>query len=220
MDMAVASLLKHKVGFRIINQTSNPIDSFPHYKKFNYRSVVINRGEKIGVNHTNEVSDKIDPLLYYIFSNMQQYREEVVGLNNEWKATIKMYLIREKDHREFITDSWQYEWDECEFHPLDGIGCWHGAHPKNLIYKKFSIHVEASFYFYIRPIMFEEKEEYTPPIEPHREDCCVVCLEAKPNILYLDCLHIVICDSCNRLKKTGRENCDVCRENVFERVKI
>ena len=63
-------------------------------------------------------------------------------------------------------------------------------------------------------------EPYTPPIEPHREDCCVVCLEAKPNILYLDCLHIVICDSCDRLKKTGRENCDVCRENIFERIKI
>ena len=42
MDMAVASLFKHKVGFRLIN----PIYSFPHYKKFNYISVVINRGEK------------------------------------------------------------------------------------------------------------------------------------------------------------------------------
>ena len=220
MDMAVASLFKHKVGFRIINQTSNPIDSFPHYKRFNYRSVVINRGEKIGVNHTNEVFDKINPLLYYIFSNMHQYREEVAGLNNEWKATIKMYLIREKDHREFITDSWRYESDECEFRPLDGIGCWHGVHPKNLIYKKFSIHVKASFYFYIRPIMFEELGEYTLPIEPHREDCCVACLDKKPNILYLNCLHICICDSCDRQKKIGRKKCDMCRAEIVMKVKI
>ena len=66
----------------------------------------------------------------------------------------------------------------------------------------------------------DEEEPYTPPVEPHREDCCVACLEAKPNILYLDCLHIVICDSCDRLKKTGRKNCDVCRAEIFERVKI
>ena len=66
----------------------------------------------------------------------------------------------------------------------------------------------------------DENEPYTPPVEPHREDCCVACLEAKPNILYFDCLHIVICDSCDRLKKTGRKNCDVCRAEIFKRVKI
>ena len=56
----------------------------------------------------------------------------------------------------------------------------------------------------------DEEEPYTPPIEPYRQDYCVVCLESKPNILYLDCAHIAICDSCDRLKKTGRKNCDVC----------
>ena len=69
--------------------------------------------------------------------------------------------------------------------------------------------------FYNPPI-----EPYTPPVELHREDCCMACLEAKPNILYLNCLHIVICDSCDRLKKTGRKNCDVCRAEILERVKI
>ena len=66
----------------------------------------------------------------------------------------------------------------------------------------------------------DEEEEYTPPIETYRQDCCVVCLEAKPNILYLDCGHIAVCDSCDRLKKKGRHKCDVCRSRVFERVKI
>ena len=63
-------------------------------------------------------------------------------------------------------------------------------------------------------------EEYTPPIETYRQDRCVVCLEAKPNILYLDCMHIAICDSCDRLKKTGRKNCDVCRAEISKRIKI
>ena len=66
----------------------------------------------------------------------------------------------------------------------------------------------------------DEDELYTPPVEPHREDCCVACLEAKPNILYFDCLHIAICDSCDRLKKTNRRNCDMCRAEIFKRVKI
>ena len=66
----------------------------------------------------------------------------------------------------------------------------------------------------------DEEEEYTPPTETYRQDCCVICLESKPNILYFDCMHIAVCDSCDRLKKTGRHKCDVCRRRVFERVKI
>ena len=66
----------------------------------------------------------------------------------------------------------------------------------------------------------EIEEEYTPPPETYRQDCCVVCLESKPNILYLDCMHIAICDSCDRLKKTNRYNCDVCRAVISKRVKI
>ena len=66
----------------------------------------------------------------------------------------------------------------------------------------------------------DEEEEDTPPTETYRQDCCVICLESKPNILYLDCMHIAICDSCDRLKKTRRHKCDVCRRRIFERVKI
>ena len=65
-----------------------------------------------------------------------------------------------------------------------------------------------------------DEEEYTPPIEMYRQDHCVDCLESKPNILYLDCMHIAICDSCDRIKKTNRKNCDVCRAEISKRVKI
>ena len=47
----------------------------------------------------------------------------------------------------------------------------------------------------------DEEEEYTPPTETYRQDCCVICLESKPNILYLECMHIAICDSCDRVKE-------------------
>ena len=66
----------------------------------------------------------------------------------------------------------------------------------------------------------DEEEPYTPPVETYRQDCCVVCLESKPNILYLNCTHIAICDSCDRLKKTHRKNCDVCRAEISKRIKL
>ena len=64
------------------------------------------------------------------------------------------------------------------------------------------------------------EEEYTPPTKTYRQDCCVICLEAKPNILYLDCMHIAICDSCDPLKKTDRKNCKVCRAEISRRIAL
>ena len=66
----------------------------------------------------------------------------------------------------------------------------------------------------------DEEEEYTPTTETYRQSHCVICLEAKPNILYLDCKHIAVCDSCDCLKEAMRYKCDMCRRRVFERVKI
>ena len=66
----------------------------------------------------------------------------------------------------------------------------------------------------------DEEELYIPPVEPFRENDCVACLVKKPNILYLDCLHMVICDSCDHLKKTGRKNCDVCRSEISRRIAL
>ena len=66
----------------------------------------------------------------------------------------------------------------------------------------------------------DEDEIYIPPTETYREDYCVICLEEEANILYFGCGHIAVCDRCDRSKKTGRKNCDVCRSEILERIKI
>ena len=212
MDMAATSLFKHKVRFSLIDQTSNPIDSFdPHYKGYHYRSDIIDHGKYIGLNYTNEVYDKTKPIIYYILSTMQRYTEELRDLYhiNLWKAIIIIDLIREEDQTGYITHSIKYEDREGGFNQSEGEITWYGDHPRSLIDDKFSIDVEAAVYYDIFiPI---EKRVYTPPTKTYREDSCVICLESKPDILYLDCMHIAICDSCDRLKETGRYKCDVCR---------
>ena len=67
-----------------------------------------------------------------------------------------------------------------------------------------------------------EEEEYTPATETYRQEKCVISLEDPPNILYLDCMHIAICDSCDRMKsKTSlRLTCDLCRAEISRRIKI
>ena len=148
MDMAVANLLKHKIRFSLIDQTSNPIDSGFHYKGYHYRSDVIDHGKNIGVNHTNEVYTEITPLLYYMLSTMRRDTEELEALYRgvKWNATIKIYLVREEDRAVYIINSTEYEDCEGGFSELEGETTWHGNHPGNLIDDKFSIDVEAYVY--------------------------------------------------------------------------
>ena len=63
---------------------------------------------------------------------------------------------------------------------------------------------------------------FTPPDETFRQERCVVCLESAPNILYLDCMHIAVCDSCENMKRTAalRLKYDVCRATISRRIKI
>ena len=231
MDMAVANLLKLKIRFSLTNQTSNPIDSLPHYKGYHYISNVIDFGKNIGLNHTNELYDKTKPIIYYILSTMRCYTEELMDLYRicQWKAIIMIGLIREEDQMGYITHSIKYEDRESDFNQSYGAITEHGDHPRNLIDDKFSIYVKAFVYYrifiqieegYDSSDSSDEEEPYTPPVETYKQDCCVVCLESKPNILYLDCAHIAICDSCDRLKKTHRKNCDVCRAEISKRIKI
>ena len=60
----------------------------------------------------------------------------------------------------------------------------------------------------------DEEEEFL--IEANRRERCVLCLKSKPNILYLDCAHIAVCDSC-----VDRCNyCDLCGAEISKRIKI
>ena len=111
--------------------------------------------------------------------------------------------------------------------------------PEHVLNGPFYIRVNVFFYFipyhmremYIYEWMESRREErripneeyhYTPADETFRQDRCVVCLESTPNILYLDCMHIAVCDSCNQMKRTVRlrKNCDICRSEISKRIKI
>ena len=61
----------------------------------------------------------------------------------------------------------------------------------------------------------EENELLAPPEKTYRED---ICLESKPNILFLDCKHIAICAACDSMKR--HSTCDVCRAEISRRLKI
>ena len=64
-----------------------------------------------------------------------------------------------------------------------------------------------------------EEVDYLPSLElPFFQDRCVVCLETKPQILILPCLHICHCITCD---EEGLMNkCSMCREKIYRKIVI
>ena len=216
MDMAVANLLKRKMRF--YRGDGVPDGLYFQYNGWRLYGTIddIKNVESIGVTDINEFRLKcVEPFVIHIISTV--IKEERYYINEfHVKATIK---------------------EAKTYHPHDLVK--YSLHNPKENFRLFSSKCKISTYRVSERVIKEPlfltvdlnyiisgwiesslSEEETRVGKTYREDHCVVCLEAKPNILYLDCKHIAICDSCDRLKKTGRNNCDVCRAEISERVKI
>ena len=65
----------------------------------------------------------------------------------------------------------------------------------------------------------EEHDDYLPSLElPFFQDKCVVCMENKPSILILPCIHICHCVSCDEEGLINK--CPMCREKIDRKLVI
>ena len=226
MDMAVANLLKRKINFRLTHEEN-------HYrsKELRYTSMLINKLNRGDQPMYWVYMNSIRPFIVHFISKFvteESERINYISVSVQWGRVREGVYIFVDTMMSMLLNN-----------PKVGIQ----QFPSNTnprIYSVFPPGMNESFKIKvifsigiptILPDRWREEEEideeeemeeepYTPPVETYRQDCCVVCLELKPNILYFDCMHIAICDSCDRLKKTGRKNCDVCRAEISRRIKI
>ena len=223
MDMAVASLFKHKIKFHYMGEGSRHGD-----KERQYMSIPIENKRSIGVRYIHKLCLKrLHPFIIHAISTI---------------------VTEESDHIDFIfvcAELWDLSTgprngpyfddrqDLMRMTLLNPKFCIHlmslnsntTIYPflEDVINRPFGISVR--FCISIPTIIYqpmEEEDEFTPPDETYREDRCVVCLDSNPNILYLECNHIAVCDSCYRMKRTKRlrRYCDICRAEISKRVKI
>ena len=71
--------------------------------------------------------------------------------------------------------------------------------------------LDNGFVLFVTRIEVFDNDEYSLHVSnTNKEDDCIICIEEKPNILFCNCGHMVICDKCfNKLENT---KCPKCRE--------
>ena len=72
--------------------------------------------------------------------------------------------------------------------------------------------------FYIKLIVSITSKIPYNTADAIQEEQCVVCLEAPPKVLYVECLHYIVCKSCD---DTGEFNkCPKCRKPIENKVRF
>ena len=219
MDMVVANLLKRKINFRLTHEEN-------HYreKELRYTSMLINKLNIGGRPHWWVYMNSIRPFIVHFISKFvteESERIDYIGIFVKWLILREGVNIFKDTVIIMSLNNPRVGIQQFPSNPGARV-CHFGQSVMNESYK-----IEVVFIIGIPTIMpdgwqeeSDEEEPNTPPVETYRQDCCVVCLESKPNILYLDCMHIAICYSCDPLKKTGRKNCDVCRAEISRRIAL
>ena len=88
--------------------------------------------------------------------------------------------------------------------------------PSETIKRKFFIVMTSTVYF--REGQPDPDEEYHIK-KSIKSTECVICLQNRPNVLYIKCRHIVACDSCDLSGKLLE--CPICRTKIKDqRMKI
>ena len=235
MDMAIANLFKHKVHFVISGELHDTNEPHLYSKGRQYISNPIENIEIIGVSNANDLCLKyLEPYIVHIISTIVHEERNHID-----SITVTVTLMeRSGEYYDYDYDLVQYTLDNPKycihlFSSTNETSIY--SFPEHFLNEPFCIYVNALFYFilyHLRELevmnwvasVREAHEEYyyTPPDETFRQDRCVICLESTPSILYLDCMHIAVCNSCDRMKRTVtlRKNCDTCRAEISRRIKI
>ena len=249
MDMAVANLFKHNARFRISGKAHDTEEPHLYSKGRQYISRDIENARSIGVNNSNELRLKcVQPFLVHAISTIVKEEREHIDHTYFMTEVSSLpdddrFIDTEHPLIRITLDNPKY----CIHLLSSNSETTIYTFPEHVLDGPFFIWVNV-FYYFIPPRMREfyisewlqfmrarrlgfidkeeeeGEEEYrcTPPDETYRQDRCIICLDSNPNILYLECKHIAVCDSCDRMKRTERlrKYCDICRAEISRRIKI
>ena len=140
-----------------------------------------------------------------------QYKSYYFGGNVQAKeSSYKLYIGMVKD----------YEFNEYNIYSINYDNIKDKISNENKYYSNFE--VEGNFNIYIKVSVKwwedynseeeDDSEDEEPPRKTITEPECIICFENKPNILFLECFHLCVCNVCDSKGKFNR--CPLCRTKI------
>ena len=141
---------------------------------------------------------------------VSQYKNYYFGNVQAKESSYRLYIGMVKD----------YEFNEYNVYSIDYNNIKDKICNENKYYSNFEVEGNFNIYIDVSTVWWEdynsEDEDEDEDEEPTRktisEPECIICYENKPNMLYLECMHLCICNVCD---SKGRFNkCPLCRTKI------
>ena len=156
--------------------------------------------EEVFILSKKHLDDIVTQYKNYYFEGNVQAKE----------SSYRLYIGMVKDH----------EFNEYNIYSINYDNIKDKICNENKYYSNFE--VEGNFNIYIKVSVKwwedynseeeDDSEDEEPPKKTITEPECIICFENKPNMLYLECLHVCVCNVCD---SKGRFNkCPLCRTKI------
>ena len=162
---------------------------------------------------TKEIEGSTTAKEVFILSK-RHFDDIVTQYKNHYFGNVK---AKESSYRLYIGMVKDYEFNEYNIYSIDYDNIKDKICNENKYYSNFEIEGNFNIYINVSVKWWEdynsEEEDDSEDDEPTRktisEPECIICFENKPNMLYLECLHVCVCNVCD---SKGRFNkCPLCR---------
>ena len=161
---------------------------------------------------TKDIEGSTTPEEVFILSKkhlddiVTQYKNYYFGNVQAKESSYRLYIGMVKD----------YEFNEYNIYSIDYDNIKDKICNENKYYSNFEVEGNFNIYINVSVKWWEdynsEEEDDSEARKTISEPECIICFEKTPNILYLECLHVCVCNVCDG---KGRFNkCPMCRTKI------
>ena len=156
--------------------------------------------EEVFILSKKHLDDIVTQYKNYYFEGNVQAKE----------SSYRLYIGMVKDH----------EFNEYNIYSINYDNIKDKICNENKYYSNFEVEGNFNIYINVSIKWWEdynsEEEDDSEDEEPQRktitEPECIICFENKPNMLYLECLHVCVCNVCDSKGKFSK--CPMCRTKI------
>ena len=178
-----------------------------------YMSIVLENGVELGICDTHSLFRVIKPFTEGLYRTTFYHRDSI---NSDYIISFQIMIVTENElvrGGEFF-----YRSDRNPFEPeMMGI-----KRNLNLFYhlnQPLAISIRSKFNRFTAYNPDDVESVLPKPLEKtFKVDQCVTCLDRKPDVLFIKCNHICVCNECEETHPSTQ--CPCCRMGISKRLLI
>ena len=210
-ELRSKSFVKYEMFKCMIPGGENPTDR--NWMAATYISSKLENGVKLGIHSSRSLFQVIKPFTEGLFQTTFYHRNSI---NSDYAIVFKIEIRNEE---EFVqAGEFYYRSDRNPFVPeMEGIET--NLDLFRYLDQPFKILVTTSFYHsHSFDAYFLESTSPKPLEKTFKFDQCVICLDRKPDVLFIKCNHICVCNKCEKTHPSTQ--CPYCRVKASRKLLI